>query len=200
MKVGIFGGTFDPIHSGHLIIAEEAREGLGLDEVVFIPAGQPWLKAGQQISDARHRMAMVQLATASNSRFRASDVEIKRQGPTYTVDTLAELCGELGPTAELYLILGIDLLAELARWHEPVRLFELATVVAMSRQGFKEFDMGVLDAIAPGTSTRVVLMDGPMIGISGADLRRRVAAGLSIRYQVPDGVAAYIQEYGLYKS
>jgi len=200
LKVGIFGGTFDPIHTGHLMAAEEARERLGLDEVVLIPAGQPWLKAGQEISDARHRMAMVELATASNSRFRASDLEIRRPGPTYSVDTLEELAGELGPKAKLYLILGVDLLAELVRWREPHRLFELATVVGMSRPRVQDFDIGTLDAITPGASARVVFLDSPMVEISGADLRRRVAAGLSIRYQVPDSVAAYIEEHGLYKS
>ncbi len=198
MKVGIFGGTFDPIHLGHLIAAEEARTVLDLDTVIFIPAGNPWFKVDWHITPARHRVAMVDLAIESNHRFQASDIEIRRDGPTYTVHTLEELRKRLGDDAELYLILGADALRELDRWHEPARLFELATIVGMSRPGSEGFDLNELDAIIPGASERVLWVEGPQIGISGTDIRRRVAEGRSIKYRVPEAVEAYIYQNGLY--
>ncbi len=199
MKVGIFGGTFDPIHIGHLIAAEEARCVLGLDQVLFIPAGRPWFKAGQRITQAGHRMAMVQRAVASNPWFKASDIEVRRPGPTYTVDTLVELRQSLGCDVDLYVILGLDALKEMHRWREPGRIFEMATVVGISRPGTPNFDPGVLDGISPGVSAKVVLINGVRIDISGTELRRRVAQGRSIRYWVPDAVEAYIHEHGLYR-
>ena len=200
MRFGVFGGTFDPIHVGHLVVAEEARILLKLDEVVFIPAGRPWLRAGQQIAKPEHRMAMVERAVESNPYFRASDMEIKRPGVTYTLDTLLEMRRELGPAAVLYLILGLDSLKDLIRWREPERILDLCTVVGMSRPGFEGFDLRALDAIAPGTSDRVRLLTGPLIGISGTELRRRVSCGLPIRYRVPESVEAYIYEHGLYRA
>ncbi|MCH7786427.1 MAG: nicotinate-nucleotide adenylyltransferase [Chloroflexi bacterium] len=199
MKVGVFGGTFDPIHVGHLIVAEEARGRLGLDEVLFVPAGQPWFKAGDGVTEARHRMAMVELAIASNPCFRASDIEIGRAGPTYTVETLIELREQLGPDSEIYLILGLDSLQEIDRWRSPERVFELATVVGMSRPGCADLDAKRLDSIFPGASDRVMMLDGPLIDISATDLRRRVSEGLSIKYRVPESVEAYIYEHGLYR-
>lgn len=200
MRLGVFGGTFDPIHVGHLVVAEEARERLGLDQVLFIPAGQPWFKTGRSLTDGHHRMAMVQRAVESNPRFQVSDMEITRPGPTYTVDTLCELRRELGGDASLYFILGLDSLRELGRWHQPERLLEMCTLVGVSRPGFQDWDPAILDAVSPGASNNVVLLRGPLIGISGAELRRRVAAGQSIKYQVPDCVEAYIYEHGLYGS
>jgi len=198
VKLGVFGGTFEPIHVGHLIVAEEARMLLGLDEVLFIPTGQPWLKAKRGITDARHRMAMVRLAIASNPYFRASDIEIKRPGPTYTMDTLVELRRELGADAEIYVILGLDSLKELGRWHAPERLFELSTVVGMSRPGYEDFDLRSLDAIAPGASSKVIVLNGPLIAISGTELRRRASEGKSITYRVTEPVERYILEHRLY--
>jgi nicotinate-nucleotide adenylyltransferase len=200
VRLGIFGGTFDPIHIGHLIIAEEARVRLGLDEVLFIPAGQPWLKADRPITEARHRLAMAELAVASNPCFRASDVEVARPGPSYTVDTLAELRRKLGPDADIYLILGLDSLRQLSRWHRPERVLEMCTVVGISRPGAEDFDPSTLDAISPGASSKVILLRVPLIDISGTDIRQRVAAGLSIKYRVPEDVEAYIYEQGLYKA
>ena len=199
MKVGIFGGTFDPIHLGHLIVAEEASALLGLDEMLFVPAGRPWFKASDEVTEARHRMAMVELAIASNPRFRASDIEIGRVGPTYTVDTLVELREQLEPNSEIYLILGLDSLQEIDRWHSPERVFELATVVGMSRPLCAAFDTERLDSIFPGASDRVMMLDGPLIDISATDLRRRVSEGLSIKYRVPESVEAYVYEQGLYR-
>jgi nicotinate-nucleotide adenylyltransferase len=198
VRIGVFGGTFDPIHLGHLIVADEARETLCLDEVLFIPAGQPWLKATTPVSAACHRMAMVELAVRSDPRFRADDIEVNRPGATYTVDTLTELQLKAGEVAELYLILGLDSLKELARWHEPARLFDLCTVVGMSRPGVSDFDVEALNSISPDASKRVVLVEGPLVSISGTDLRRRVSEGLSIRHRVPKAVEEYIREHGLY--
>ena len=199
MKVGVFGGTFDPIHVGHLIVAEEARGRLGLDEVLFVPAGQPWFKASDSVTEARHRMAMVELAIASNPCFRASDIEIGRAGPTYTVETLIKLREQLGRDSEIYLILGLDSLQEIDRWRSPERVFELATVVGMSRPGCADLDAKRLDSIFPGASDRVMMLDGPLIDISATDLRRRVSEGLSIKYRVPESVEAYVYEQGLYR-
>ena len=198
MRVGVFGGTFDPIHLGHLVVADEAREMLDLEEVLFIPAGEPWLKAMTPVSNACHRMAMVELALRSDPRFRAVDIEVKRPGPTYTVETLAELQVNLGGAAELYLILGLDSLKEIARWHRPAKLFELCTIVGMSRPGVTSFNVEALNSIAPNASDAVVLLEGPLISISGTDLRRRVSEGRPIRHCVPEAVEAYIREHGLY--
>jgi nicotinate-nucleotide adenylyltransferase len=200
VKLGVFGGTFDPIHIGHLIIAEEARVQLGLDEVMFVPAGQPWLKADRTVTDGRHRLAMVELAVASNPCFWALDMEVERPGPSYTVDTLAELRRKLGPDAEIYLILGMDSLSQLSRWRKPERVLEMCTVVGISRPGAEDFNPSTLDAISPGASSRVILLRGPLIDISGTDIRQRVAVGLSIKYRVPEDVEAYIYEQGLYKA
>ena len=198
MRIGVFGGTFDPIHLGHLVVADEAREMLNLDEVLFIPAGQPWLKATTPVSASDHRMSMVEIAVRANPRFRAIDMEVKRSGPTYTVDTLAEIQIKLGGVAKLYLILGLDSLKEIAKWDRPAEIFEMCTVVGMSRPGVGDFNVEGLNSIAPNASTAVVLLDGTTISISGTDLRRRVSEGRSIRHRVPEGVEAYIREHGLY--
>lgn len=198
MRVGVFGGTFDPAHVGHLIAAEEARAGLSLDQVIFMPAGQPWFKTSRPVTAAAHRLAMVELAVAANPSFRVSDAEIRRPGPTYTVDTLEELRGKLGAAAELYVILGLDALAELGRWHRPGRVLEIATIVAMRRLGTHTFDAGSLESVSPGACSGVVILDSPLIEISGVELRRRVSEGRSIKYQVPESVSDYIHEHRLY--
>ena len=199
MKIGVFGGTFDPIHLGHLIVADEAREMLELDEVLFIPAGRPWVKAGTPVTAACHRMAMVEMAVTPTPWFRAVDVDMKRPGPTYTVDTLLELRSELGEEADLYLILGLDAVQDMARWHRPAQIFELCTVVGMSRPGALGLDLAVLDAVAPNAAGRVILLEGPLVSLSGTDLRRRVREGRSIRHRVPEAVEVYIYEHGLYR-
>ena len=198
MKLGLFGGTFDPIHMGHLIVAEEARTRLCLDEVVFVPAGRPWLKYDIEITEGRHRLAMVSLAVRSNPAFRVSDVEIERPGPSYTVDTLAELRSCLGPEAGIHVILGLDSLREIGRWRQPGRIFDMASVVGVSRPGANDFGPKELDKEIPGASAKLVLLDGLSIGISGVELRRRLSAGLSIKYQVPEPVEGYIREHSLY--
>jgi len=197
-KIGLLGGTFDPIHIGHLLIAEDAREVLGLDTVVFIPAGRPWLKADQSVTDPQHRLAMVGLAIGPNPHFQVSDIEVRRHGSTYTVDTLEQLQQDFSPNTEKFLILGMDSLNELARWRSPERLFDLCVVVGVSRPGQEEIDIDKLESIAEGASGKIVLISGPSVGISGTDIRDRVVHRKSIKYRVPEDVESYILEHGLY--
>jgi len=197
-KIGLLGGTFDPIHIGHLLIAEDAREALGLDTVVFIPAGRPWLKANQSVTDPQHRLAMVGLAIGPNPHFQVSDIEVRRQGPTYTVDTLEQLQQDYSLNTEKFLILGMDSLNDLARWRSPERLFDLCVVVGVSRPGQEEIDIDKLESIAEGASGKIVLISGPSVGISGTNIRDRVVHGKSIKYRVPVDVESYILEHGLY--
>ena len=199
VNVGIFGGTFDPIHLGHLMAAEHARERLGLEEVLFLPTGQPYLKMDRPITAGHHRMAMVELAVGTNPYFRASDMEIKRPGLTYTIDTLVELRGELGPGVEIYVVLGLDSLREFHRWRQPRCILDMSTVVGVARPGSSTLGWRELDRACPGASSSIVLLDGPIIGVSGTELRRRVSKGLSIKYQVPEAVEAYVHEHGLYR-
>ena len=199
MKIGIFGGTFDPIHVGHLMVAEEARVLLDLDQVIFMTAGHPWFKSGQEVTDVRHRIAMVDCATASNAHFSVSDIEASGTGPTYTVETLKELRDNYSSEDQLYLIMGVDSLREVDRWQHPERLFEMATLVGVSRPGHEDFDAASLDAITTDASEKVVMLDGPLVEISATDLRHRVATGVSIKYRVPESVEAYIREHGLYR-
>ncbi|MDY6893544.1 MAG: nicotinate-nucleotide adenylyltransferase [Chloroflexota bacterium] len=197
-RIGIFGGTFDPIHLGHLIIAEEVRWKLSLEEVLFVPTGQPWLKGEATISAAEHRLEMVLSATASNPYFSVSTIEIERDGSSYSVETVAELKASLGARAKLHFIVGQDALAELPRWKNPRRLVELCQVVAVGRPGHGMLDLDALEPSIPGASDRILLVDVPQIEISATDIRRRVASGLSIRYLVPEAVEKYIAEQGLY--
>ena len=199
MKIGILGGTFDPIHLGHLIIAEEARERLNLDEVLFIPTGQPWMKAGAHISPSRHRLEMTRLAIQSNPLFKVSAMEIERSGPSYTVDTLKDLREELPVSTQIFFILGLDSLKDLPRWKEPRKIVDLCTLVAITRPGSAKIEPAVLDSVAPELSEKVILLEGLLIDVSGTDIRRRVAQGCSIRYRVPPAVGEYIYAQGLYK-
>ena len=200
MRIGLLGGTFDPIHVGHLLIADAARERMHLDSVVFIPAGRPWLKGGMDISQPDHRLAMVELALRGHPNFSVSKIELERPGPTYTVDTLEQMRHELGPEADLFLVLGMDSLRELARWRRPARLFELCTVVGVSRPGYEDVAPSCLDEVADGASRRVELVRGPLVNISGTEIRARVSMGQSLGFCVPKSVAAYIQKHGLYRS
>ena len=190
------GGTFDPIHEGHLLIAESARECLGLDKVIFIPAGRPWLKSGQSVTDSAHRLAMVELAIEGNPRFEVSRIEIERPGPTYTVDTLAELRRRMGD-ADLYLILGMDSVRELSRWHQPERIFELCSVAGVSRPGVADVSVGDLERVFPSSAGRVRMVSGPMVDTSATDIRSRATGDATLR-GVPDSVRRYIRRYSLY--
>jgi nicotinate-nucleotide adenylyltransferase len=195
LRIGVLGGTFDPIHLGHLIISEEARSCLQLEEVVFVPTGDPWMKEGQPLSPAHHRFNMVRLATSSNPFFRASPVEIDRPGPTYTVDTLRALVDEYGPEVELFFILGADAFAGFHRWKDPQGILHLAKLAVVNRPG-----LGAIDPEPPVSPDRLVRVQGTNIEISATDIRRRVAEGGSIRYLVMDEIARYISSTGLYTS
>jgi len=200
MKVGIMGGTFDPIHIAHLIIAEEARTRLALDRVIFIPAGEPWMKPERSVSEAGQRVEMVKLAITSNPFFSLSLNEIERPGPTYTVDTLEQLLGELGYDTQLFLLLGWDSVAEMTAWKAPYRVSKMATVVAFPRPGFHKPETAVLERAMPGITERMVFLDAPYLEISSTGLRKRIAEGGSVRYLVPDSVGQYITENRLYKA
>ncbi|MBT9149271.1 MAG: nicotinate-nucleotide adenylyltransferase [Dehalococcoidia bacterium] len=198
MEIGLLGGTFDPVHLGHLIIAEEVRCKLGLSKVVFIPAGQPWLKVDRVITRGEHRLAMVRLAIASNPFFEVSLAELERSGPSYSVDTVSALRDEYGPEVGLYFIVGPDALVELHRWKEPARLAGLCQLIVVGRPSSREEDLSALHAALPGISSRIRCVDVPQIGISSTEIRQRVRAGASIRYLVPPGVERYIYEQELY--
>jgi len=198
MDIGVLGGTFDPVHVGHLVIAEEARLRLGLSQVVFVPAGQPWLKQDRDISSGEHRLEMIRLAIAPNAFFRASTVDLERPGPSYTVDTLAALKRELGQEANLYFILGLDALAGLPTWKEPQKIVELCHLVAAKRAEAMDVDLDSLERSIPSISSRAIILDNPLIDISSSEIRQRVAEGKSIHEMVPDVVERYIRERGLY--
>ena len=198
MRIGIMGGTFDPIHIAHLIVAEEARTRLALDRVIFIPAGEPWMKPGHIVSRAGQRVEMVKLAITSNPAFSLSLSEIERPGPTYTVDTLEQLLGELGYDTQLFLLLGWDSVAEIASWKAPYRISRMATVVAFPRPGFAKPEIAVLERAMPGIAGRIVFLDAPCLEISSTGIRKRIADGGSVRYLVPDPVGQYITENKLY--
>lgn len=198
MKIGVLGGTFDPIHLGHLAIAEEARKRLKLDIVLFIPAGQPWMKTGSALTPVEHRVEMVRLAIAGRPYFKLSMLEVDRTGPTYTVDTLVELRKGLNEEDELFFILGVGSLKELPRWHEPARIIALCRLVVAPRPGYPQPDLKALEAKIPGLSRRVILLTGPLVDISATDIRERVAGGISISRLVPETVERYIKEHGLY--
>lgn len=200
MKVGIMGGTFDPIHIAHLIIAEEARTRLALDRVIFIPAGEPWMKSERIVTVAGQRVEMVKLAMSSNPAFSLSLIEVERPGPTYTVDTLEQLWGELGYDTQMFLLLGWDSVAELPAWHAPYRISKMATVVAFPRPGFNKPELAVLEKSMPGIAERIVFLDEPYLDISSTGIRKRIADGGSVRYLVPDAVGKYIIEHKLYKA
>jgi nicotinate-nucleotide adenylyltransferase len=189
------GGTFDPVHYGHLVAAEEARWQFDLDEVLFLPAGHPWQKAGRT-SAAEDRYLMTVIATAANPAFNVSRVEVDRPGPTYTVDTLRRFRAELDPGTRLYFVTGADAVLQILTWKDADEVLALADVIAATRPGY---DLADLRTTAPQAADRVHLMAVPALAISSTDLRRRVADGAPVRYLVPDGVDRYIAKRGLYR-
>jgi nicotinate-nucleotide adenylyltransferase len=191
LKQGVLGGTFDPIHLGHLRAAENAREALELDQVLFVPAGQPPHRTAP-LTSALDRFAMVALATAGHPAFAASDVEIQREGPSYTADTLAALQAR-APGHALYLIVGSDTFAEMATWRDPERLFASCTVAVAERPG------AAPPPAASESGARVERVPGPGLAVSSTEVRRRAREGRSVRYLVPDVVADYIVKRGLYR-
>ena len=196
MNIGVLGGTFDPIHIGHLILAEEARVKLKFKEVLFVPAGQPWLKANRTITPAVHRVEMVRRAIADNPHFKLCTLEVEREGPSYTVDTITMLQKKLGSEANLFFILGRDTLSGLSLWKEPKRLVEMCHLVVAPRLG--SGDLRDLEASMPWLPSRIIQLDMPIIGISSSEIRQRIAQGLSIHYLVPEAVEQYIKEQRLY--
>ena len=198
MKEAILGGTFDPIHNGHLAVAEAVRRRLSLDEIVFVPAGCPRLKPDAPVATPEQRLHMVRLAVSGSPYYTLSAVEIERPGPSCSVDTVAELRGKLGKGGELYFILGQDKLAELPRWREPERLVKLCRLVAVPRPGQLMPDLKALDVSIPGLAESLIRLDAPQVDISASDIRERVSRGLSISHLVPEAVADYIKEQGLY--
>jgi nicotinate-nucleotide adenylyltransferase len=194
-RIGVMGGTFDPIHLGHLVAAEEARWQFGLDRVVFVPAGRPWQKpVGVTPPEDRYRMTVI--ATASNPAFTVSRLEIDHPGPTYTVDTLHRLRAELEDGTRLYFIIGADAILQLLTWKEPDQVLAQAEFIAATRPGF---DLDRLVSQVPGAADRIHRMEIPALAISASDIRARVARGAPIHYLVPDGVARYIHKHGLYR-
>ena len=187
------GGTFDPIHHGHLVAASEVQAWFDLDEVVFVPTGQPWQKQSRQVSAPEDRYLMTVIATASNPRFWVSRVDIDRDGPTYTIDTLRDLSRTL-PDADLFFITGADALGEIFTWRDASELFDLAHFVGCTRPGY-EMDVSTLEGIP---SDRVTIVEIPALAISSTDCRKRTVAGEPVWYLVPDGVVQYIAKYALY--
>ena len=192
-RIGIMGGTFDPIHNGHLVAASEVTTRFLLDEVVFVPTGQPWQKSDYEVSAAEDRYLMTVIATASNPRFQVSRVDLDRGGPTYTVDTLRDLRAVYGPKVDLFFITGADALDKILSWKDADQIFELAHLVGVTRPGFV-----LSDEHLPAAT--VSLVQVPAMAISSTDCRRRVAEGQPVWYLVPDGVVQYIAKRQLYRS
>ena len=198
MKIGILGGTFDPIHNGHIRVAEETKKQLALDKVMFVLAGQPWMKADRAVSPAGHRVEMVRLAIAGRPDFELSLSEVNRPGSTYTVETISDLRAQFGEKTELFFIVGWDGLLHLPRWKDTSRLVKLCRIVAVPRPGYVMPDLMKLERQIPGLSESLILLDKPEIDISATEIRKRVAEGLSIYGLVPAPVERYIKEHNLY--
>jgi nicotinate-nucleotide adenylyltransferase len=196
MRLGLFGGTFDPIHVGHLVLAEQCREACRLDQVWFVVAGAPPHKQGDRTSVA-HRLEMARIAIAGHASFAVSEIEAKRPGPHYSVETLDSIRRDQ-PGDELFFLIGADSLADLPHWREPVRIAQLATIVVVNRPGLEQSDPERLPDFGTGCHP-LVSVTIPPIGIASTDLRRRLAEGRSIRYMVPRGVEAYIEANRLYR-
>jgi nicotinate-nucleotide adenylyltransferase len=190
-RIGVMGGTFDPIHHGHLVAASEVASRFALDEVVFVPTGEPWQKSKDPVSPAEDRYLMTVIATASNPRFSVSRVDIDRSGPTYTIDTLTDLRDRFGPKAELFFITGADALEAILGWHRSAELFTLAHFIGVTRPGHYLSDRGFPEGA-------VSLVEVPALAISSTDCRSRVRAGEPVWYLVSDGVVQYISKRNLY--
>ena len=195
-RLGVMGGTFDPIHHGHLVTAEEALAQFELESVLFVPTGRPWMKEHEVVSPAEDRYLMTVIATASNPLFRVSRMEVDRDGPTYTVDTLRGLKDLYGPKVDLFFITGADAIVEILAWKDHEEVFELAHFIAATRPGY---DLGPIESRTRATHPDITVMNIPALAISSTDIRRRVAAGLPIRYLVPEGVKSYVEKAGIYR-
>jgi nicotinate-nucleotide adenylyltransferase len=200
MNLGVLGGTFDPPHIGHLILAEEARLALGLGQVLFVPAGDPWRKAGRELSPRGDRLAMVRLAVGDDPYFAVSTIEIEKEGPSYTAETLTTLHEQFEAGTEVFFIMGADSLADFPHWREPQRVLELARLAVAERHEPEDVGLeeGLAEDLARAMRERVVWLRMPLIAISASAVRDRVRQGLSIRYWVPQAVDEYIRQHGLY--
>jgi nicotinate-nucleotide adenylyltransferase len=191
-RIGVMGGTFDPIHNGHLVAASEVQARFGLEEVIFVPTGQPWQKSDREVSKAEDRYLMTVIATASNPRFSVSRVDIDRSGLTYTVDTLADLKAQY-PDADLFFITGADALEQILSWRRADDVFTLAHFIGVTRPGYELNDHHL-------PAGAVSLIEVPAMAISSTDCRKRVADGMPVWYLVPDGVVQYISKRHLYEN
>jgi len=199
MKIGVLGGTFDPIHRGHLAVAAEARQRLTLNEVIFLPAGNPYFKEAAAISPAEDRLNMLKLALRNRPYYKISRLELERPGPSYAVESMTALKSRLDPDDELFFIMGWDSLVELYRWFEAGRLIQLCRIIAAPRPGYPPPDLANLEKKLTGISKRAVILTKPFIDISATVIRERVRQGLAIDALVPPAVARYIGEKGLYR-
>lgn len=196
-RIGVMGGTFDPIHHGHLVAASEVADRFALDEVVFVPTGRPWQKADRVVSSAEDRYLMAVIATASNPRFTVSRVDVDRQKATYTVDTLRDLHAAY-PQSEFFFITGADALASILTWEQLEQLFSLAKFVGVSRPGYELTSSHVTETLRDLPEDAVTLIEVPALAISSTEVRRRAAADRPVWYLVPDGVVQYISKRELY--
>ena len=200
-SLGVFGGTFDPVHLAHLAVAQEAAEALGLERIAFIPAGEPPHKPGRAITPGDERLAMLELAIAGNDRFAIDRRELDRGGPSYTVDTLEDLAAQRPAGApDLVLILSAEAFLGLMTWRQPRRILELARVAVAPRDGYPDAGPDFLEANLPDLAHRATFLNSPRLRLSASELRARAGAGRSLRYLVPDAVAAYIGDHGLYRN
>ena len=198
-RIGILGGTFDPPHQGHLEIARQAQAQADLERVIFIPAAQPRLKSAQPQANPQHRLAMLRLAADNAPAFEVSDLELRRPGPTLTVETLRQLRQQTGNDTELYFILGLDVLSHFHQWIQPQEITQLARLLAVSRPGYAQFDWPAFYAQNPHAAGRVDCLTTPPIDLSASQLRRRLANGQPVTNLIPPAVEQYIQENGLYQ-
>jgi len=200
MRVALLGGTFDPIHVGHMVIAEEARAKLDLDTVMFVPAGDPWMKRDDVMASPEHRINMVRIAIHANDGLSASSIEIDKAGPSYTTDTLTETRMRYQENDKLFFILGGDAIQDFHLWKNPRDILSQAQLIAVPRPGNARIDMSDLEQKMPGISSKTTILESPLLDISSRNIRERVSTGHSIRHLVQEGVVDYIYKHGLYQT
>lgn len=198
MKIGVLGGTFDPVHNGHIMMAEKARDELGLDKVILVPAGKPMSKPGQKVSPAEDRIAMLEMAVKGKPKLEISNIEIERPGPSYTAETLTELRKCVGEEDELYFILGMDSLKQLKEWYRPERILEIARIAVVTRPGYTKPDTDEMKKTIPGITERTVFINGMKTDISATKIRKKAEKGEKLDGIVPGEVAEYIATHNLY--
>ena len=197
-RIGLLGGTFDPVHFGHLILAETGRDILRLERVLFVPAADPPHKQGQVVATADQRVVMLELAIADNDAFQISRVDLDRPGPHYTAGMLERMLAAFGPETELWFLMGLDSVIDFPNWHEPERIRRLVRLAAATRPGY-DIDWAPLEAALPGIHDQITLLPMPGVGIASHDIRQRLGQGRSIRYLVPAAVSEFIQRHELYR-